>query len=96
MEFEANVMLERGMQFNGFCHFQVVHFLLGLMDDKRLSEDFRHCWPILKTDKKAETQFRKAAFAWYKQLQVKNLNNCNQVHPDSIYNTWRLRDLRHT
>jgi len=82
---EGNSDMDKEMTPSLFHHpniqmFQkVMHFLLTSLDEKRVQEDFRYCWPILKMDKKAESQFRKTAFAWYKQLQLDNADKIPQV-----------------
>ena len=46
-----------------YLNSQVLFFLFGILDKDKRTTDFRDCYPIL--DKKAESQFRQKAYAWY-------------------------------
>uniref|UniRef100_A0A4W4GQU6 HAUS augmin-like complex subunit 6 N-terminal domain-containing protein n=1 Tax=Electrophorus electricus TaxID=8005 RepID=A0A4W4GQU6_ELEEL len=44
----------------------VIHFLFKKLNPSRVQEVFRHCWPVL--DRKADAEFRKAAFEWLQEI----------------------------
>jgi hypothetical protein len=62
-----------------YLNSQVLFFLFGILDKDKRTTDFRDCYPIL--DKKAESQFRQKAYAWYTGmtgiLWFRNMIFCN-------------------
>jgi len=58
---------------------QVFYFLLNLMDQNKLKNEFRDCWPIL--ERKQEVEFRRKIVAWIKDYQKENPHDLPYTNP---------------